>query len=122
MGRDVYLLPFDGDGHGSSFSHTVLSVDRTLIVQTLFEALEGKGLVVPDHFNSFAGDDDPEHEEHTYGRTITDSYDVPLRYVLVSDLLPFGIDEGVWKCPRNRAIWAYLEALPPATKVALFWH
>jgi hypothetical protein len=38
------------------------------------------------------------------------------------DLCTCAAEPGVTENPHNRAIWQYLAAVPPTTRVALFWH
>lgn len=119
MGLDLKLLPFDGDHHDLSFSHTVLTCDRNYDLFDQIQALEEtRGRLVPTGFSSYVSRDEKYEESH-YGETKETPYGQPLREVEVEDLLPFRRLCADWK---NLAIWAYLEHLPPRTKVALFWH
>jgi hypothetical protein len=121
MGLDLTLLPFDGDiPHVELFfSHTLLSCGRR---QALFEAILAlETLPVPANFTSFYSRDDAYEEPH-YGVTTTDAYGCAVRMVTAEALGALQQHPGVQAYPKNQAIWAYLAALPPATKVALYWH
>lgn len=125
MGLDLALLPFDYDRSGTPathFSHTILDCDES---GTLFRAI---GAVehrcdqdVPAGFRSFMSRD-ARYEDYHYGETVETGYGGPLRWLTAEELLPFRGYVGVLDSDKNRAVWAYLEVLPPRTKVALYWH
>lgn len=121
MGLDLSLLPFEADHERLSFSHSVLSVDRTEIVRVVWESLRDAGETTPDHFSSYLCREGEIEETH-YGVTTTDPYGNRVRCVSVEELLAFREHPGVYQDPRNRAVWAYLAELPEKTRVALFWH
>lgn len=116
MSLDLQLLPFDADHvDGFSFSHTILDCERD---RALFEALLPlQGTPVPAQFHSFVSREVGINCQ--YGTTTQTPYGEPLEYVTVAALLPFRARATLGK---NTAVWAYLACLPPATKVALFWH
>ena len=117
MGLDLYLLPFDCDLPVLAFSHTVLDCCRR---RDLFEALmkieKEIGKPVPDGFQTHIGC------ESGYGTTINTPYGEPLHYATCADLRKVRSHEGVQDNTKNTAIWMYLLALDPDTKVALYWH
>lgn len=119
MGLDLRLLPFEGSlGESAAFSHSVLSCDRNYDVFDAVQEIETqRGRDVPRDFHTFLSRDDKYEESH-YGNTQETPYGNRLKEVEVEDLLPIrGITTG-----RNRAVWDYLSALPPRTRIALYWH
>ena len=118
MGVDLLLLPIDYESKQLSFSHTVLSCERDYM---LFEEIQGLlislSTPIPDNLTTFVGRREGV-EDTCYGGTITDPYGDQIRCVSVKWLLQVTLE----KIGRNKAIWAYLECLPPETKVALYWH
>ena len=121
MGLDLRLLPFDADIEELSFSHTILDcLRRGELFDEILKIEEEHGLAVPDRFASFVGHG--KDGEPCYGVTVTTPYGEPLLYTTAASLLTLKDREGVTDNYQNRAIWAYLAELPPATKVALYWH
>lgn len=118
MGVDLRLLPFDADHKDLAFSHTLLSCERR---SALWEAIAEHCAAsdVPDCFSSFCNVTD--EGETMYGVTTTTPHGERLQWTTAEALLQPAVMAHV-DDPKNRAIWAYLAALPPATKVALFWH
>lgn len=122
MGMDLRLLPFDWDqGESLSYSHTILSCDRDYDLFDQVEKFEPIYRKVPKSFSCFLSrvPDGTYEGERCYGEVNTTSYGDPLKFILVSDLVK--IDASKYS-ERNQAIWAYLKALNPETKVALYWH
>jgi hypothetical protein len=117
MGLDLDLLPFDAFDN-ISFSHTVLCCDRK---RDLFEKiLKLVTKRVPNDFTSYLSMEDGM--DHHYGRTVRTPYGDALCYTTVGALLKFKDHVCVKDNVKNKAIWAYLNALPKKTKVALYWH
>lgn len=67
----------------------------------------------PDTTFGWYGDDGVERETE-------DAYGNPLRYVRAGDLgtIPDQPDYPAW----NRAVLAFVRALPPETRIMLWWH
>jgi hypothetical protein len=122
MSLDLMLLPFDNHPDAEPYSHTVLSMTGA---GEVLEALQGETLwPVPNSFTSYVSrdsDTDRPCEDAHYGRTVTTAYKSPLRYATAGQLAPLVRLPSVQGTARHRAIWAYLAALPPDTKVALYW-
>lgn len=117
MGVDLRLLPFDCDQGDFAFSHTIISFNRNYELHEAIEKLNQ--LPVPKAFNSFSGRAEG-WEDICYGETNTTPYGDPLTYTTAGELTAI-TGEGLrtkWDAPT----WAYLDALPPETKVALYWH
>lgn len=116
------LLPFDADHGEWGFSHTILSLERR---SELFDAIlkleEERGQPVPEEFGTYLCRDD-EYEEAHYGNTQGTPYGEQLMWVSAGGLMGFGWHESISETPKNDAAWAYLRALPPQTKVALYWY
>lgn len=74
---------------------------------------------VPEGFNSLCGTS--EDGETCYGETTEDAYGNPLKSVLAGDLAKI---THLQDCgpQRNEAAFAYIAALKPDAKVALFWE
>jgi len=116
MGLDLKLLPMTFLRDNDAFSHTVLPVRRCT---ALFdELMDLPSLQVPAEFSTYLSDD--KEDDELTGNTQKTPYDEPLTYVRAHDLLRFKDHEGV-RDFGNRGIWAYLEHLPPDSKVALYW-
>lgn len=122
MGVDLTLLPFDADFGDLSFAHSVLQLERRGGLWDPIVKIEtARGEAVPEHFASYLSRND-DYEEAHYGVTTETPYGDRMKYVRASDLLAIGDHEGVTDNYKNRAVWAYLSALPSDTKVALYWH
>jgi hypothetical protein len=121
MSVDLTLLPFDGDLSDLSFSHTVLNVYSNYDLHDQINKLSQ--LDVPDGFNSYMSRNDKPDDyyfgESCYGKTIEDCYGKHVKYTTVKELLT--IKEKYWTA-RSVPVYAYLKALDPQTKVALYWH
>lgn len=115
MGLDLRLLPFDADRDDLHFSHTILGCARDYdLFDAVHDVASERGLVVPSDFWTFLG---MRGGEHGYAVTTETPYGDPLRYVLAGDLKP--LTALAHRC--NEAVWAYINALPDETKVALYW-
>ncbi len=57
-----------------------------------------------------------------YGLTTEDAFGQPLRWVFADALAELRLLEDVSTVAHNRAVWAYLGALPPDARVVLYWH
>lgn len=119
MGLDLTLMPFEHAYGDEAYSHTLLHCARS---SALFAALRAqvREQPVPRAFMSYRGRDEQGHLG--YGNTQRTPYGEPLGWVLVRDLVAFHSHPHVRHDPQNRAVWAYLAALPPDTKVALYWE
>jgi len=116
MGPDLKLLPMTFLRDDCAYSYTVIPVNRC---SELFdELMDLPQLTVPPTFNSYLSEI-LELGEHS-GNTQTTPYGEPVTYVLTRDLLRFKDHEGVREF-GNAGAWAYLEHLPPDSKVALYW-
>lgn len=62
MGLDLQLLPFDGEGQGINFSHTILDTDRHCGFYERVKELPQ--MDVPDDFRSFVSHDDQRKGSH----------------------------------------------------------
>lgn len=120
MGIDLKLLPFDAESMAVSFSHSVINVTRS---RQLFEEISKiPAHPVPDNFSSFLGKPcDGDCGERHYGKTVEDPYGGRVSWLYAIELIQFDDHPHVKEDWRNRAVWAYLKALPAETKVALYW-
>jgi hypothetical protein len=119
MSVDLHLLPFDCDLPQFSYSHTVLSCTTSYPLWEEVKALATTP--VPANFTAYVSRDATYDDPH-YGVTTVDPYGQSVRACLAGDLAALHAHPGVQQHATNRAIWAYLAALPPSTRVALFWH
>lgn len=120
MGVDLRLLPLDYEGPDITYSHTVLSFERQSRLWTKIEELP---TTPAPRFTSFvaiigAG---PNKGESCYGYAEKDAYGAPLRCV-TADALRHCVMKLQNLRPRNHAIGCYLSALPPETRIVLYWH
>ena len=115
MGLDLRLLPFDCDRGEFAYSHTILNLDDRGVYACIEELNQ---LPVPENFTSFTGKQ-PNYDDRCYGPTTDTPYGERLTYTTAGELcsIPLERRSEYW-----RPTWAYLEALPPETKIALFWH
>ncbi len=124
MGVDLTLLPLDcdypteDDRPAFQFSHSMLRTERRRELWPLIEKLE-QGEVSPG-FTSFMGTG-PDGE-HGYGKTVETAYGSPVKWATAGNLAKLATNHAVTNDAKNRAVWAYLSALDPDTKVALYWH
>jgi hypothetical protein len=123
MGLDLSLLPVEAEfGDGTGFSHSVLALERrTGLFDAILDIEEREGAPVPGRFETFVCRDDRFEETH-YGDTRETPYGEPLLWVRAASLAELRSHPEATDFPRNRAVFAYVDALPPDTKVALYWH
>lgn len=117
MGVDLRLLPFDCDQGDFAFSHTILELGRDYDLHNEIRKL--RKMPVPQTFTSFSGRAEG-YEDTCYGVTNETPYGEPLEWVLAGELCAIKLSKDAPY--KERAIWAYLQHLPPQTKVALYWH
>jgi hypothetical protein len=147
MGLDLSLLPVDLDHHPSMMcSHTILNLDRNQIVRDIQEVGRLHSIPVPQPLGCYVARQ--ENGERGYGDETHDPYGDPLRYVLAKHLKPIGEKYGLaldgtprerrtswdmilekpgptedgYRSPVNRAVMAYVCALPDDFKIVLYWH
>lgn len=116
MGVDLRLLPFDCDQGEFAYSHTLMEVGRNYDLHDKIRRL--RSMPVPKGFTSFCARG--KDGEPTYGVTLKTPYGEPLEYVLAGELSTIKLPVDTRHGPR--AVWAYLNELPPQTKIALYWH
>lgn len=128
MGVDLKLLELTTYGAGGSgYAHTMLAMDRRReLWGPIVEIEKAGGRDVPEGFTSYLHR--PEGGECKacgmstgYGVITEDSYGDRVKSVLAADLVAKIKPDAEWT-PRNRAIWAYLGALPEGTRIVLYWH
>lgn len=121
MGVDLRLLPFNRPAspqrQWQDSSH-VLSVERRSSLWGAIEEIQAQhGQPLPEGFHSYEGDG-----RDGYGTTVEDAYGSKVVYVFAQHLKPLRTREEVVTDPMNRAIWAFIEALPDDWPIALYWH
>ena len=128
MGIDLMLLPLDCDipesehGKSFSFSHTVLPVERSY---SLWEAIKTLPTTeLPEDFSAYVATR-PDGEPG-YGRLQTDPYNETIHCVTAGDLARVLVAWCMRAGEGAQTAWlpvtAYIEALPSATRIALYWH
>lgn len=123
MGVDLKLLIVDGDS--VPYSHTMLELDRAREFWPHVEKLKTSRFDKPLSSYCSRVPDGEMQGESCYGKTETTPYGDELFWVYAKDLT--GIPEEhlapfLKMSQFNRAAWAYLAALPPKTRVGLYWH
>jgi hypothetical protein len=123
MGVDLRLLPVDHESDRLSFSHTVLDL---AVRRDWFERLDAMtdsrlGSDAPDDFSCYVAHHEPPCEETGYGSKVNDAYGRRLRCLRAKDIVASAADFPPDHA-KNKAVLAYLAALPPDTKVVLDWH
>ncbi len=124
MGVDLTLMPLECDHEGVhgkpafQFSHSMLNIERRRELWPLIEKL-ARGRVSTD-FTGFMGEG--SDGEYGYGKVRDDAYGQPIQWAKAGDIAKLANHNAVTNDARNRAVWAYLSALDPDTKVALYWH
>ena len=125
MGVDLLLMPFksynDINGRTIGFGYTCLEVVRNSDMWREIRALENQP--VPERFLTHFGPtypDEPDYWDRDF-QTSVDAYDKPLRWVFAGALASLRDYRNIPKESQDRAVWAYLEQLPPDYKVALYW-
>ena len=111
MGVDLTLLPLDyeNDNGGSAFSRLMLERRREL-----WDDIAKLPVNPIAKVTGYMGDNFGDETEDCYGE--------PLKYVFAKDLAELRDHEAVQDNDLNRAIWAFLAAIRPETKIVLYWH
>lgn len=122
MGVDLLLLVVDGNCGLSGHSHTALPFGRDYVA---FDKIEAHCLpqARPEfNLSSYVSTvpDGRMKGERCYGDVSKTPYGKPLTYTYAKKLVEalVGVKLGLWQI----AAVAYLNALPPNTLVALYWH
>lgn len=116
MGVDLRLLPFDCDHDDFAFSHTLLELGRNYELHAQIRQLNQ--FPVPSGFTSFSGRS-ANFDDICYGTTVSTPYGEDLTYTTAGELCQIPKN---YRAEWERPVWAYLDALSPETKVALYWH
>ena len=119
MGLDLSFLPLFSEDESS---YSVLRCSCSQSLSEEIRSLERKhGKPVPASFQSFMCRNLPD--DHVgYGPAQRTPYGEPLEMIDVGYLCFLSNHQEVINSSLNRAVWAYLEALPDFTFIALFWH
>lgn len=108
MERDLRLLPLDYYTDEGAFSLTILNMNRESLLFEAIEALPHERM--PVNFDSWCGVD------FQYGATVKDDFGDRVQFVRAADLLT--VDWSNQPAP----VLAYVRALEPDTRIALYWH
>ena len=133
MSVDLTLLPYNCDFPENSYSHTMLPLQTN--TRDLMEEIEKLSYEVSQSIDFITGDklsgdvEDTftcylaknEDGESGYGEVNEDAYGKKMRWVRASVLMRLANHDGVNRNPLNKQAWAYLNACPPNTRVALYW-
>ena len=119
MGLDLKLLPIEHIQIEqimlSIVTHTVLNTERS---SELYRAIEELKTIVPLDCEISCYVATLSNGESGYGDCKEDPYGDKLTYVPAKDLLEINSEliQGI-----NKAVWAYLSALPENTNIVLYW-
>ena len=122
MGLDCKLLPNQWgprfrEVHGHMLACTSLDLTRHY---ALFEQLPGYNRDDKLNLDGTVVDFDVEvYEDRGIKPRRTDSYGAPLRWVAAGELAKVKTDET---SPWNKAVFAFIQALPPETEIVIYWH
>ena len=120
MGLDLRLLPIQSEAI-VYYSHTVLDVERRRdLFAELIDTENIHGTSVPPDFHSFSGK--LSNGESGYGETAKTPYGNPVKCLTAQQLNAFQDHPDVRDNSLNRAVWAWLAAVDPEMRIALFWH
>lgn len=122
MGVDLTLLIVDGDS--IPYAHTMLELERRSHFWPYVQELSSSEFERPLSSYHATVPDGSMEGEPCYGKTVETPYGEPLRWVRARDLLAIKQAALARFCEdsANAAAWAYLAALNPDTRVALYWH
>ena len=128
MGIDLMLLPLDCDVPASEvtksfgFSHTILPMGRNHSLWEHIRALPTTAL--PEDFSAYVATR-PDGESG-YGHLSEDPWGDTIRCVTAGDLARVLVAWCMRAGEGAQTAWlpvtAYIEALPSATRIALYWH
>jgi hypothetical protein len=112
MGVDVAFYPVDfGEDETGFSSFSLLGLERR---RELWEPLTNVPSYPCKSLTGHIGDEFGDRKEDCYGTS--------LRYAFAADLMALNDHKSVQDNPKNRAVWAYLAALPSEAKVVIWWH
>lgn len=120
MGVDLTLMPLTADHPGLLLAHSMLLVERRRALWDAVNVVPSRPAEAPVHCH--LGDVRRGEEERRYGPCTKDPYGTPLELCRAGDLAVLADHDGVTSAPMNVAIWAFLKALPPDHRIALYWH
>ncbi|RJO59496.1 hypothetical protein C4546_01975 [Candidatus Parcubacteria bacterium] len=121
MGLDLTLLPMRGPrelGERNVFAYNRLRFDPDYSLFGQIREIDGseptiKPLAIPPQMWVVS------YEDRELDRTRTDGYDSELTFVYAKELKKLKLPEDV--STRNRAIKAFVDALPDDTPIILWW-
>ena len=124
MGIDLRLLIVDGQMAACGFCHSMVSLKRD---SRLFNAIilqPSEAVPLNYKLSAFCGafvPDGSSKDETCYGEVGNDMYGDRLHWIRAEHLAKAfdTIDAMDWK---NEAARGYIEALPPAVLIVLYWH
>lgn len=122
MGVDLKLLVVDGDMGNSAFAHTMLEFGRNYDAH---DKIREQSHPIPwKDFSSYVSrvPDGSMKGETCYGDVNEDCYGEKLKYVRADDFLKAVKSFLPNLSHRQMAAYVYLEAMPPETKIVLYWH
>lgn len=125
MSTDLTLIPAD-DWHTDRktgvirlvYSTTLLRCGAARLLRHEFD--DSATHQVNRNFLTFRGKRDSEPSSLV--ETPYDGYGSPLMWMRAGDIVKISSHDIIQKLPKNKAVWAYLKCIDPATPVALYWH
>lgn len=117
MGVDLTLMPLLAKDYWCA--HELIRVERDRSLWGPIDALPQTD--VPEPLHCYLAKH-PHDGETSYGSIATTPYGDPIKYTTAGDLVGLKSEQGVRDNWKNRAVWAYLEQMPPEWQIALWWH
>ncbi len=116
MGLDLKLLPMNPEG---TSSYSALDLERNYEVFEAVKELESDRFFAP--VNGYESHDHGDCDSAHWGPMTTDAYGEKLRSVPAAELGGCLLSKASKHDPYTLAAAAYLLALPPLTRVVLYW-
>lgn len=116
MGVDLKLLPLLGMDFWAS--HDILRLERRRELWPAIDNLPQKDIPKPLSCHEAR----TKEGECCYGDQDTSPYGEGLKWTTAKALLTLKDHESVQDNWMNRAVWKYLEQMPPDWPIVLYWH
>ena len=111
MGLDLALLPVDYEDEYHMSSHSILKLERRRNIWGDIASLPSSPA---GDVTGYMGDEFCTRRKDPYGND--------MRWVYAQDLAALKDHTSVQDDDRNQAIWTFLAALKPESKVILYWY
>ena len=118
MGMDLAIMPLDQGWFGGGLAWSRLSFDRDYDLFGQLHDFDGKGKIKANPLPP--GASIGHYEDEGLRQETTDPYGTPLTWAPAVALKK--LKESERTTPWNKAILAFINALPDETVVVLWWH